>query len=174
MKRFLIIGNYNAVIWKDVFPHITDNSIWLGVNKRGMDFITPDGLSNINAVWFTNLDNEKRHTPLKLTKTYNPIDYPKYDNYDVINVNKTNDIPKDYDGVMGVPLTYFDKYNPDEFKIIGVACGNSWKNYPDTLKQLCFNPNMKYGGGLGSAILNGQALYTRLFIKKTDEQRQST
>jgi hypothetical protein len=167
MKRFLIIGNFNSFILKDIFPHIMDNTIWLGANKRGMDFITSDGTVNVNACWFTNLDNEKRHKPLKLTKTYNSTDYPKYDNYnDIIEVKKTNVIPVDYDGVMGVPITYIEKHNPDEFKIVALAAGNSWANYTDKLKELGFNPNMKYGGGLGIPILNGKALYTRLFIKR--------
>lgn len=166
MISFLIIGNFNASICKDIFPLMTSNEIWFGVNKRGMDFITPDGTVNVNACWYTNLDNEKRHKSLMLTKTYNEVDYLKYDNYNVIEVSRTCDIPYDYDGVMGVPMTYFDKHNPDEFKILGVACGNSWKNYPETLKELGFNPDMKYGGGLGTVILNGKALYTRLFIRR--------
>ena len=166
MKKFLVIGNFNAVQYKEFFSSIKDDKVWLGISKRGMDFITSEGLKMpINAVWFTSLDNDKRHIKLNLNKSYNSVDYPKYDNYDVIEVSRTCDIPYDYDGVMGVPLTYLDKYNPEQFEIIGIACGNSWANYPDTLRELGFNPDMKYGGGLGTVILNGKALYTRLFIR---------
>ena len=165
MKGFLIIGNFSAVQYKDIFPLFKDNKMWLGVSKRGMDFLTSLGLKNINAVWYTNLVN-RSHNYLKLTKAYNPANYPKYDNYDAIEVSKTKDIPMDYDGIMGVPLTFLDKYNIEQFEIIGIGCGNSWANYPDTLKALAFDPEMKYGGGLGTAILNGKPLYTRLFIRK--------
>ena len=164
MKKFLIIGNFSAVQYKDIFPLFKDNKMWLGVSKRGMDFLTSSGLKNINAVWYTNLVNIN-HKNLKL-KTYNPTNYQKYDNYDAIEVSRTCDIPYDYNGVMGVPLTFLDKYNPEQFEIVAIGCGNSWANYPDTLKALGFNPEMKYGGGLGTAILNGKPLYTRLFIRK--------
>jgi len=166
MKKFLIIGNFNAVQYKDIFPLIKGDNIWLGISKRGMDFITSEGLKiGINAVWFTNMDNNKRHIKINLNKSYNSVDYPKYDNYDVIEVSRTCDIPYDYDGVMGVPMTFLDRYNSGQFNIIGIACGNSWANYPDTLRELGFNPDMKYGGGLGSVILNGKAKYTRLLIR---------
>ena len=92
--------------------------------------------------------------------------YPHYDNYDAINVDRVADIPVDYRGVMGVPITFMDKYNPDEFEIVGIACGNSWANYRDTLISLGFNPNIKYGGGLGSGVVNKKGCYARILIQR--------
>ena len=141
MKRFLIIGNLNAITYKEVFPLIKDNKIRAGCKcfGGGMDMIQPEDtfdesktksftindkgeiIKNImGVIWFTNLDHKKRHEPLDLYKKYNPEEYPKYDNYDAINVNKSCDIPIDYDGVMGVPITFMDKYNHDQFEIIGM------------------------------------------------------
>jgi hypothetical protein len=126
MKKFLIIGNANAITYKEVFPLIKENKLWLGVSKRSMDFIVSDEgeTVNVNACWFTNIDHNKRHIPLKLTKSYNATDYPLYDNYNGINVNKTVDIPMDYNGIMGVPITFMDKYCPEQFEIIGLGIAN--------------------------------------------------
>ena len=117
-KKFLIIGNINAVTYKDVFPLIKENKIWLGYNPV-KSFKDSEGQIKKfgNVLWFTNLDIEKRHEDLILFRKYNSRDYPKYDNYDAININKTVDIPIDYDGAMGVPITFLDKYNPEQFKI---------------------------------------------------------
>lgn len=142
----------------------------MGVNPRGMKFKTPEADIKVNACWYTNLDHNKRHNKLVLNRIYTPEEYPKYDNYDVINVDKTKNIPKNYYGVMGVPITFLDKYNPEQFEIIGIACGNSWANYRETLKSLNFNENMKYGGGLGTGILNGKSCYSRLLIKYKGEE----
>lgn len=131
-KKFVIVGNKNAVTYKEIFPLLKENKIWIGMRSMNNDFwlVVPDGalyekeenglhLKHIMACWYTNLDIKKRHEDLILVKKYNPVDYPKYDNYDAINVNKVSDIPCDYDGLMGVPITFMDKYNPDQFEIIG-------------------------------------------------------
>jgi len=122
-KKFLIIGNYNAVTYKEVFPLIKDNKMWLGVNQSGMTFKTPEGSSQHMgfAIWFTNLPHKKRNEELILVKKYegNEKEYPKYDNYDAIEVSKVVNIPKDYDGVIGVPITFLNKHNPNQFEILG-------------------------------------------------------
>lgn len=134
-KKFLIIGNQNAITYKDVFQYFKDNKIWLGYNSGDMVFQVPeyyepretrywedeDGQkwrSLGNICWFTNLDISKRDEDLILYKTYNEKEYPKYDNYDAINVNKIAEIPFDYKGAMGVPITFLDKYNPTQFEIL--------------------------------------------------------
>lgn len=125
-KKFLIIGNKNSITYKEFFPLIKDNKVWIGYNSPA-EFDTPEGVTKkINGLsrWFTNLDIAKRHEKLTLWKTYTPEEYPKYDNYDAINVDKVLDIPIDYDGVMGVPITFLDKYNPDQFELLGVTQRN--------------------------------------------------
>lgn len=137
-KNFIVIGNQNAITYKEIFPLLMSNRMWLGNNSGDMSFTVPDYYkpretrywqdetgqkwrSMGNICWFTNLDIKKRHEEMILVKRYNEDDYPKYDNYDAINVNRTADIPYDYDGVMGVPITFMDKYTPDQFEIIGLA-----------------------------------------------------
>ena len=137
-KNFIVIGNQNAITYKEIFPLLMRNRMWLGNNSGDMSFTVPDYYepretrywqdetgqkwrSMGNICWFTNLDIKKRHEEMILVKRYNEDDYPKYDNYDAINVNRTADIPYDYDGVMGVPITFMDKYTPDQFEIIGLA-----------------------------------------------------
>lgn len=121
-KKFAVIGNKNSLTYKEVFPLFKENKLWMGYNSPN-EFSTPDGTITKQVTglcrWFTNLDVAKRHEKLILCKTYNPKEYPKYDNYDAINVDKVVDIPVDYDGVMGVPITFLDKFNPDEFEILG-------------------------------------------------------
>ena len=121
-KNFLVIGGMNSVTYKEIFPLVKDNKIWGGYTHP-KKFMRPDG--NIeqlgNAQWFTNLDVKKRYEKLILTKVYDPAKYPKYDNYDAINVDAVQEIPKDYFGVIGVPKTFPDSYNPDQFEIIGCA-----------------------------------------------------
>lgn len=119
-KKFVIIGNKNAITYKEIFPLIKDNKIWLG-EMVPSDFMTPDGKLSGLTRWFTNLDIKKRHEDLILIKRYNEDDYPKYDNYDAIEVSKVKNIPYDYEGVMGVPITFLDKYNPDQFEILGIT-----------------------------------------------------
>ena len=147
-KKFLIIGNMNAVTYKEFFPLLKEKKVWVGANEKGgtrkgdvMCFTVPDNYSGktidvdgvpmvrVTAWWFTNLDHEKRHEKLILWKHYTPEEYPTYDNYDAINVDKVDQIPCDYDGVMGVPITYLGKHNPEQFEILGITKGTSG-DYP--------------------------------------------
>ena len=148
-KKFLIIGNINAITYKEIFNLIKENKAWLGINMgRGISgFIVPDNyklygtetcvdnsgnriVSTNNCLWLTNLDTSKRHENIVLSKTYcgNESEYPKFDNYDAINVNKTIDIPMDYHGVMGVPITFLHKFNPEQFELIKFRKGNDDKD----------------------------------------------
>lgn len=157
-KKFVIIGNMNAATYKDVFPLLKNNKVWFGFNYV-KEFIQPDGNSKKfgNILWYTNLDITKRHEELNLIEKYNPDRYPRYDNYDAINVNKVVDIPCDYAGVMGVPLTFLDKYNPGQFEIIGVdeSCGVG-------LSMGLFIDGSRYK----QCYANGRSIYKRIFIKK--------
>ena len=128
-KQFLIIVNKNAITYKEIFPLIKDNKIWLGCTNV-KEFIQPDGsLKKFgNVGWFTNLDVKKRHEKLVLWKHYTPEEYSHYDNYDAINVDKVSEIPCDYDGVMGVPITFLDHYNPDQFEIVSFRKGEDGKD----------------------------------------------
>lgn len=166
-KKYLVVGNFNAVTYKEVFPLIKENKIWLGYNWV-KEFIKPDGGTQEfgNICWFTNLDTKKRHEDIILWREYNKKDYPKYDNYDAINVDKVTDIPCDYYGVMGVPITFLDKHNPEQFEVVGIAAGNSWANYREILESLNFDPTIKYGGGLGSGVINGNGVYARILIRR--------
>ena len=145
-KDFIILGNMNAITYKEVFPYIKENKIGLGYLNGAKSFITPDGVEQKfeNIFWYTTLPIAKHNDKLILYKHYNPEEYPKYDNYDAINVDKTCDIPEDYDGVMGVPISFLDKYNPKQFEILGQTSGrfefgigptikyeNSLQNNPD-------------------------------------------
>ena len=142
-KKFLIVGHQNAIAYKEIFKLIETDKIWLGYGFKGgaahfinvsyEDYATAsdhkEGMIRVSGVhWFTNLDHEKRHADLVLHKTYNPKDYPKYDNYDAINVNKVKDIPADWNGAVGVPITFLDKYNPDQFDIIKFRKGDDEKD----------------------------------------------
>ena len=139
-KKFLILGNINAVTYRDFFPLIKDNRVWLGPGIKSGDrtFAVPDHypLEAANAWidedgkkfikvkgvrWFTNVDFPQRHETLALHCRYNPVDYPHFDNYDAINVNVTKNIPVDYEAVMGVPITFLDKWNPEQFRILGIT-----------------------------------------------------
>ena len=157
-KKFIIIGNQNAITYKEIFPLIKENKMWLGFGFKGgaTHFHSPyqdiavatdhkEGMIRVSGVvWFTNLDIQKRHEDLVLYKKYTPEEYPKYDNYDAINVNKTADIPYDYDGVMGVPITFLDKYNPEQFEIIKFRKGDDDKDL----------------------AVNGECPYFRILIRK--------
>ena len=152
-KKFVVIGSMNAITYKEAFPLIKSDWLWLGHGPAGKDmlFDVPEDYARElvrnkkegsayrlvdgvikgrlgNAVWFTNLDHKKRHEDLILYKKYSPDEYPKYDNYDAINVNKTEHIPVDYGGEMGVPITFLDKHNPDQFQIIRFRKGNDDKD----------------------------------------------
>jgi hypothetical protein len=137
-KKFIIIGHQNATKYKEIFKLIKENKMWLGhgfkggaahfINKHYEDYASAgdhkEGMIRVSGVvWLTNLDITKRHEDLILYKQYTPLEYPKYDNYDAIEVSKTNEIPKDYRGVMGVPITFLEKYNPDQFEILGMTSG---------------------------------------------------
>lgn len=167
-KKFLILGSQSAIIYKEVFVFIKDDKLWLGYDNGGTKwFEVPDDydiqtesrkkiedgvkyFSMGSIVWFTNLDTTKRHEALTLYKKFSPKEYPKYDNYDAIEVSKYLEIPMDYDGVMGVPITFLDKYNPEQFEIVGSNRG---------VDQ---DPNGVYGRG---SYLNGKETFKRLFIK---------
>lgn len=141
-KKFLIIGHQNAITYKEIFPLIQSDRLWLGYGFKGGagHFISNyedkatatdhrEGMIRVSGVhWFTNLEIKKRHENIILYKSYNPEFYPKYDNYDAINVDKTSDIPYDYNGVMGVPITFLDKYNPTQFEIVKFRKGNDDKD----------------------------------------------
>ena len=149
-KEFIIIGNKNAITYKEIFPIIKENKIWLGYNSPS-NFIydgEPTNIVNGLTRWFTNLPTTKRNEILETGKKYYGYEhmYPKYDNYDAINVDKTSDIPMDYDGIMGVPITFIDKYNPEQFEIIGNE----------------YDLNIERGRG----YVNGKRMYSRIFIKK--------
>ena len=162
-KKFLIIGNQNAIHYREIFPLFKNNLIWLGYgfHRNCAHFISRytdtasdadhrEGMIRVSGVtWYTNLEISKRHEEIILYKAYNPQDYPHYDNFDAINIDKTSDIPLDYDGIMGVPMTFMYKYCPDQFEIVGIlnhGCDNEFD--------------------LAKPILNGKELYTRIAIRK--------
>ena len=163
-KKFLIIGDKNCITYKEIFPYIKENKLWVGVKPMSgsMWFPSPIGYESkhdkiINGVrmtpiaccWFTNIPNERRNKTLDLYKKYNPNEYPNYDNYDAINVDKVTDIPEDYEGVMGVPVTFLDKFCPTQFEIRGID------------RYVEDNPN--YGKRF---TINGKETYARILIKK--------
>ena len=136
-KKFLIIGNYNSVISKEIFKLIQANKIWVGYTPRGIKFKLPGGEDkDVNACWFTNMHVEKRNDFLTLIKKYkgNEKKYPKYDNYDAIEVSNVKDIPDDYPGIMGVPITFFEKFNPQQFDVLGCTQRECHDEVPDTKK----------------------------------------
>jgi len=179
-KDFLIIGNINAITYREIFKLIKENKAWLGINLgRGVSgFIVPehyelygtetqvDSLGNRivspnNCLWLTNLDTSKRHQDIELTKKYygNESDYPKYDNYNGINVDKTQNIPMDYAGFMGVPITFLHKFNPDQFEIIKFRKGNDEKD-------LSINGKCPYF----RIIIRNKSIGRKL-LQKTDSQQ---
>ena len=164
-KKFLIVGTQNSITTKEIFSLLKENKMWLGHKAGDMSFIVPDEYemrdtrswrdekgnnwrSLGNTCWFTNLDHSKRHEELDLFKHYTPQEYPKYDNYDAINVNRVAEIPQDYKGVMGVPITFLDKYNPKQFELIGID------------RYVEDNPN--FGKRF---TINGKEIYARILIK---------
>jgi hypothetical protein len=178
-KKFLVVGNKNAITYKEVFKHIKENNLWLGCTS-------PDGFRQPEenevkqmkglCLWFTNLDVKKRHDNLELYKTYSSNEYPKYDNYDAINVDKTCDIPKDYTGAMGVPITFLNVYNPDQFEILGQGQGHLYRELTKNGLDAKFVENYYKNGGKGQIkedhpvlgyYKNGKAIipYMRVVIK---------
>jgi hypothetical protein len=149
-KKFLIIGNMNALGYKEIFPLVKENKLWIGYTPRGMDFMDAKGeLHNVNAVWVTNLYVKKRYEEIYLVKKYNPEEYPKYDNYDGIEVGEVANIPKDYFGAMGVPITFLEKYNPEQFEILGL----------DRYVEGNTKPNHRF-------MIKGREIYTRVAIRR--------
>ena len=175
-KKFLIIGNKNAITYKEIFKLIKENKMWIGSTPMSKDifFDVPEEeaenlienkksgsayriISGVvkaraQAIWFTNLDHNKQHEDLILHKNYNPKDYAKYENYEAIEVSKTKEIPIDYKGIMGVPITFLDKYNPDQFEILGKTTDK--EHACKYLKGSCSTP-----------MLEGKYLYDRILIK---------
>lgn len=167
-KKFVVIGDLNWVTYKTIFPLVKANKMWFG-NTSVKEFMQPDGTMKKfgNKLWFTNLDIPKRHEPIDLIEKYDPEKYPKYDNYDAVEVGRTLDIPCDYDGIMGVPISFLEKFCPEQFEIIWQASGNAYNNAPkEVMEELKFDPTVKYGGGLGTAVLNGKAKYSRILIRR--------
>jgi hypothetical protein len=157
-KSFLVIGNKNAFSYKEIFTLIKNNQIWVGDNSP-KNFRLEDGTvtSQVNGLcrWFTNLPSKKRNEELILTKSYSEIEYPYLDNYNAINIDRVVNIPKDFDGYMAAPITFIDKYNPDQFEIFGIT--NTGEENPGIR-----HPNTPHG----RPLLNGKELYIRVLIKR--------
>lgn len=171
-KDFILLGNKNAVALREVFPRIMAGQISIGHNIP-REFLLPDGTTTkrVSGIcrWYTTLPVDKHPEPLELTEEFDATRYPRYDNYDAVEVSRTSKIPRDYPGVMGVPLTYIDKHCPSQFEILWIACGNAYSTMPpDIREELRFDPTVDCGGGLGSCVLHGKAKYTRLFIRRVD------
>lgn len=184
-KKFLIVGTWNAITYKEIFKLIMENKVWLGINsnRNFSGFIVPKHyslygtearidengnriVSSNNTCWFTNLDISKRHEELILYKSYNGTEYQKYDNYEAIEVSRTKDIPMDYKGLMAVPITFLDKYNPDQFEILGImdrenSSGLRTKKYEKSKVSNANDLNAR-----GVIKINGEykAIYARVLI----------
>ena len=182
-KKFLIVGNQGAIIYKEIFPHVIENRIWLGYGFKGgaAHFVSPyediatatdhkEGMIRVSGVhWFTNLDIPKRNEEIDLVCKYSPEEYPHFDNYDAINVNRTQDIPCDFTGIMGVPITFLDKYNPNQFEIIWQASGNTRASAPtEVLKKVGYTTHPEDRGGCG--VVNGKRQYSRILIRNKHPQ----
>lgn len=172
-KKFIIIGNQNAISYKEIFPLLRDSKLWMGYHSGDMEFEVPnyyepratryreqEGIkyrSMGNTCWFSNMDTTKRHENLVLFKHYTPEEYPKYINYDAIEVSKVSEIPCDYEGEMGVPITFLDKYNPEQFEIIGSSrfVGKPMSNFAEK--------GTFVAGGVRFYLANGDGTYQRLY-----------
>lgn len=208
-KKFLIVGNQNAITYKEVFPLIKENKLWLGYGFKGgaAHFFSPyediatagdhrENMIRVSGVnWFTNLEIPKRNEELDLVCKYSPEEYPQYDNYDAINVNKTQDIPCDYSGIMGVPITFLDKYCPEQFEILGATQRGCHDAVPDTKKYNDYwemrkdgrptgssgnktneNANLVQNDGKKNYFINAnghivQSAYQRIFIRNKHPQK---
>ncbi len=158
-KKFIVIGSMNAITYKEIFKLIKENKIWLG-NNSVKEFLQPNGVKKTfgNILWYTNLDHKKRHEEIILYKRYNEEEYPKYDNYDAIEVSKVANIPMDYDGYMGVPITFLNKYNPEQFEIIGMSAS---AGYNEDIVGLPF-----LGDKDARPLISGKNTYARIFVKR--------
>lgn len=213
-KKFLIIGNMNSITCKEIFPYVQNNKMWIGpsISSGDRKFYVPDDYP-LNAAgcgvdsdgkrfirvkgvrWFTNLDHNKRHEDLDLVCRYSEDEYPTFDNFDAIEVGKTSDIPYDYDGIMEVPITFLDKYNPDQFEILGLTQIGCHDLCPDTkryndykeITRATDKPTGSSGGKTNeNAVLCGQgnkktyylgpngevvhSAYKRIFIRKIEKK----
>ncbi len=182
-KQFLIIGNQNAITYKEIFALLKADKIWLGYNNGDMEFVVPDyfepratryreenGIkyrSMGNICWFTNLDIVKRHEDLILYRFYNSEEYPEYVNYDAINVDKTKDIPMDYDGVMGVPITFMHSYNPEQFEIVALGIVGSCDFKSDRRMEILD----KNGKGTGRFTNNAKGTLYRKYNPERDKKK---
>ena len=191
-KKFLIIGNLNAITYKELFPLIKDNKIWFGpsiksgdrefgvpqhypltaatnrIDENGNKFVRVKGVR-----WFTNLDYPQRHEDLILYKYYSPDEYPTYDNYDAINVDKTAEIPMDWDGALGVPITFLDKHNPEQFEVMGITDRGNLYSLKTKQYTLADAPNYNDLNGEGGVIRVGgkyRRTYRRLLVKRVPPQ----
>ncbi len=177
-KKFLVVGTWNAITYRDIFKLIQSDNLWIGVNsnRNFSGFIVPEHyplhgtearldehgnrvVSSNNTCWFTNLENAKRHEDLPLFRTFDPEEHPEYDNYHAIEVNQVVNIPVDYEGVMGVPITFLNKYNPDQFEIVGSDADVKEGLLPELVKS-------SWDGKIDRAYLNGKRMYARLFIRR--------
>jgi len=177
-KKFLIVGHQNAITYREVFPLLQSNQVWLGYGFKGAaaHFSSPyedvatagchkENMIRVSGVnWFTNLEIPKRNEELDLVCGYSPEAYPLYDNYNAINVSRTQDIPYDYPGIMGVPITFLDKYNPNQFEIIWQASGNTRASAPNSvLQEVGYKAHPEDRGGCG--VVNGKRQYSRILIR---------
>ena len=198
-KKFLIIGNKNAINYKQVFSLFMNDRVWIGVTSMSKDllFDVPEDYAQqlvetkkegsawkrVNgvvkarsqSVWFTNLDHDKRRVSLEPYKTYTPEEYPKYDNYDAIEVSKTLDIPKNFSGVMGVPITYLDRHNPEEFEILGlsqkVGLGLKSTKFYDTYEETRQDGSKTGSSGRktnGNPVMKGRPKRGNFFVMDND------
>lgn len=165
-KKFIVIGSQNAITYKEIFPILKDDDVWLG-STHPKEFIQRDGTVKKfgNICWFTNLDIKKRHEELILVKKYagHENEYPTYDNYDAIEVSKVANIPLDYDGVMGVPITFLDKYSPDQFEILGMSAS---VKYDRDIVGIPF-----LGKADGRPLLSGKNTYARILIRNKHPEK---
>ena len=165
-KKFIVIGSQNAITYKEFFPLLKDDKVWLG-STHPKEFIQRNGTVKKfgNICWFTNLDIKQRHEELILVKKYagHEDEYPKYDNYDAIEVSKVANIPLDYDGVMGVPITFLDKYSPDQFEILGMSAS---VKYDRDIVGIPF-----LGKADGRPLLSGKNTYARILIRSKHPEK---
>ena len=175
-KQFLVVGNNNAITYKEIFPLLKDGDMWLGYHtNKTMEFrLSPsyerwdrmddDGhkYGKVPAIsWFTNLDHTKRHDEQILYREYSEEAYPHYDNYDAINVDKVKDIPMDYDGIMGVPITFMSNFNPEQFEILG---SRRWAKSPELID--CYRGDVMPPENDKKTLIGGRETYDRIFIRK--------